>query len=185
MSIVKEVDKNNMWNEIWYQALEVITRFFDKGILILSIIGSIFLSAIGFPKQIIFFIVALTLIDIVSKHISIVIVNYGSLSFANYTKAWKEKILTSRQLKNGISVKTIMYASLMYIAHQLGIIEDIMFGKQISYIIYNSIVLVEISSVLENGIVMGGTWLIPIRDFIKNKYKQLFEIKSEEVKEDK
>ena len=169
----ERVDENNMWGEIYQQALDVITRFFDKGILFLSIIGSLFLSAIGFPKQIIIFIVALTLIDLVSKHISIVIINYKSLSISNYIKSWQEKVLTSRQLKNGIFVKTIMYACLLYISHQLGIIEGILFGKEISYIIYNSIILVEVSSILENGIDMGGTGLVPLLDFIKNKYKQI------------
>jgi len=173
MLTVKEVDEN-MWNEVWNQGLDTITRFFDKGILLLSIIGALFLSAIGFPKQIIVFIVALTIIDIISKHISIVIVNYGSLSFKNYFTGWKEKVLTSRQLKNGIGVKTIMYASLLYISHQLGIVEGILFGQEISYVIYNSIILVEISSILENFIAMGNKSLIPVLGFIQNKYKQIF-----------
>jgi len=171
---MERVDDNNMWGEIYQQILDIVTKFFDKGILLLSIISSIFLSAIGFPKQVIVFIVALTLIDIFTKHISIVIVKYGSLSLSNYCTAWKEKVLTSRQLKNGISVKTILYASLLYIAHQLGVIDGILFGKEISGILYSSIVLVELSSVLENGIAMGGTWLVPVLDLVKNKFKQLF-----------
>lgn len=182
---MERVDENNMWNEIYQHTWEIIIRFFDKGILLLSIIGGLFLSAIGYPKQIIVFIVALTLIDIFTKHISIVIANYGSLSLSNYFTAWKEKVLTSRQLKNGISVKTILYASLLYVAHQLGIIEGILFGKEISGILYSAIVLVELSSVLENGIAMGGTWLIPILDLVKNKFKQLFGLDKKKEEENK
>jgi len=170
---MEEVNCDNMWNEIYQHGLDTITRFFDKGILTLSIIFGVFLSQIGYPKQIIMFIVALTIIDIISKHVSIVIVNYGSLSFKNYFIAWKKKILKSRQLKNGICVKTIMYSAILYIAHQLGIINEIMFGKEISYILYNSIALVEISSILENFIAMGNKSLVPILEFIKNKYKQI------------
>lgn len=171
---VREVDENNMWGEIYQQASDIVARFLDKGIFLLSLIGSVFLSAIGFPKQIIVFIVALTIIDILTKHLSIVIVNYSSLSFSNYFKAWKDKVLTSRQLKNGIAVKTILYSSILYIANQLGIIDGILFGKQISGILYSSIVFVEVSSVLENLIAMGGTGLIPLLDYVKHKQKQIF-----------
>lgn len=176
VSTMKEVD--NMWNEIYQQGADIIVRFFDKGILLLSFIFGIFLSQIGYPKQIIVFIVALTLIDIVSKHLSIVIVNYKSLSFSNYIKAWCERVLTSRQLKNGICIKTIMYACLLYISHQLGIIDGILFGKEISYILYNAIILVEISSILENFIDCGFKSLIPLLSFIKGKQKQLFGTKN-------
>jgi len=173
MSIVKEVDKNNMWDEIYLQALDIITRFFDKGILILSFIFGVFLSQIGYPKEIVVFILVLSIVDILTKHISIVITNYSSLNFSNYFKAWQEKKLTSRQLKNGISVKVILYAILMYISNQLCVVDGILFGKEISGVIYSAIVFVEVSSVLENGIAMGGSGLIPVRDFIKNKYKQI------------
>jgi len=173
ISTMEEVEEN-MWNEIWRQSTDTTIRFFDKGILLLSFIFGIFLGAIGYPKQIIIFIAVLTLIDVLTKHLSLVIVNYGCLSFSNYTKAWKEKVLTSRQLKNGICVKTIMYSCLLYISNQLCIIDGIIFGKEISGILYSAIALVEISSVLENGIAMGNSSFIPMLDFIKNKQKQLF-----------
>jgi len=176
---VKEVDEN-MWNEIYQQGTDTIVRFFDKGILLLSIIFGTFLGAIGYPKEVILFITILTVIDILTKHLSIVIVKYGSLNFANYFSAWKEKVLTSRQLKNGICVKTILYGCLLYISNQLGIIDGILFGKEISGILYSAIVLVEVSSVLENGIAMGNKSLIPVLEFVQNKFKQLFETKSKE-----
>ena len=168
-----------MWNEIWRQSTDTTIRFFDKGTLLLSFIFGIFLGAIGYPKQIIVFIAVLTLIDILTKHLSLVVINYGSLSFSNYTTAWKEKVLTSRQLKNGVCVKTIMYSCLLYISNQLCIIDGIIFGKEISGILYSAIALVEISSVLENGIAMGNSNLTPMLEFIKNKQKQLFVSKEE------
>lgn len=174
---VKEVEEN-MWNEVYQQGMDIMVRFFDKGTLILSFILGVFLNQIGYPKQIISFIAILAIIDILTKHLSVVIVNYNSLSFSNYIVAWKEKKLTSRQLKNGISIKTILYSGLLYIAHQLSVVDGIFLGKEISYTIYNCIVLVELSSVLENFIDMGGKELIPIRDYIKNKQKQLFGKKS-------
>jgi len=172
---VKEVNEN-MWDEIYLQGVDIITRFFDKWILLLSIIWTMVLSAIGFPNQIIVFIVGLVIIDLISKHISIVIANYGSLTFKNYFNAWGTRVLTSRQLKNGIGVKTIMYACLLYISNQLAIVDGILLGQEISYVIYNSIILVEISSILENFIIMGGKGLQPLSDYIKNKYRQILGI---------
>ena len=176
---MEEVNEN-MWNEVYQQGADIIVRFFDKGILLLSFIFGIFLGAIGYPKEVIAFITILTIIDILTKHLSIVVENYGSLSFSNYITAWKERILTSRQLKNGVCVKTIMYGCLLYISNQLGIIDGILFGKEISGVLYSAIVLVEISSVLENLIAMGNKSLSPILDFVKDKQKQLFKIKSKE-----
>lgn len=68
---VKEVD--NMWSELYQQWIDFIIRFFDKGILLVSFILGLFLNQIGYPKQIIAFIVVLTIIDIITKHLSIVV----------------------------------------------------------------------------------------------------------------
>lgn len=177
---IERVDEN-MWVEIYQQFLDIIFRFFDKGIILLSILGSIFLSAIGFPKEIITFIFFLTIIDIVTKHLSIVVVNYGSFSLSNYAKAWQDRYLTSRQLKNSLCIKIILYSGLLYISHQLSIIDGILLGKEISCVLYNAIILIEISSILESFIDMGLTGLKPILDFIKNMQTQLF-IKKENKK---
>ena len=171
---IREVDDDDMWGEVYQAGFDIVSRFFDKGILFLSFIFGVFLSAIGYPREIILFIVVLTIIDLVTKHLSIVVVNYGSLSFKNYKQGWIDQKLTSRQLKNGLCLKTILYASLLYICNQLCIVDGILFGKEISGILYNAIILVEISSVLENFIDIGCMGLIPIRDYIKNKQKQLF-----------
>jgi hypothetical protein len=177
---VEEVD-NRMWNEIYQQFVDIIVRFFDKGVLLLSLIFGAFLSIIGYPKQVIVFIVALTLIDIITKHISEVIFNYKLLNWHNYIKAWQDRILTSRQLKNGICVKVILYSCILYIANQLGIIPEILFGSEISGILYSLLCFVEISSILENAIHSGRTELIPLYNFFKNKQKEVIGDKIEDI----
>lgn len=169
----KEVDEN-MWDEIYQQACSIFALMFNKMIIILSMLGSIFLNIIGFPKEIIVFIFVLSVIDIISKHLSEVIFTYGSLTWGNYFKAWTDKVLTSRQLKNGITIKLILYSIALYIANQLLTIDGILFGKEISGVIYSALVFVELASILENGIHGGYTGLTPWLNFIKNKQKQLF-----------
>jgi hypothetical protein len=53
---VEEVDEN-MWNEIYQQGLDTIVRFFDKGVIFFSLTFGLILSAIGYPKSVIVFIV--------------------------------------------------------------------------------------------------------------------------------
>ena len=175
---MKEVNRDNMWNEIYLQGVDIAHRFFDKTIIFLSLIFGSFLGAIGYPKEIIVFILILSIIDIISKHLSEVIYKYKELTWSNYWLAWKEKILTSRELKNGVCVKLIMYSIALYVANQLCIINGILFGKEISGVIYSALVFVEISSILENVIHGGCTSLIPLRDYVRNKQKQIFKSKN-------
>jgi len=174
---VKEVD--DMWGELYQQGVDIIVRFFDKTILLLSFIFGIFLSQIGFPKEILLFICILTIIDLITKHLSIVVVNYGSLSLKNYKQGWIDQKLTSRQLKNGVCLKVILYSFALYIANQMLIIDGILFGKEVSGIIYSALVFVELASILENGINCGCSGLSPFLNYIKNKQKEIFNIKED------
>jgi hypothetical protein len=172
-----------MWNEIFQQGYDITIRFFDKGILFLSTIIGVFLSSIGYPKQVIAFVVGLTILDIITKQISQVIINYKLFTLRNYFKAWKDKFLTSRQLKNGICVKVILYGFVLYSAHQLSVIPEIYLGKEISGVLYTALCLIEISSVFENFDDSGAKGLKPFLNFFRDKQKQVLGDVEEKVKE--
>ena len=168
MSIVKEVDKN-MWNEIWSQAYYIFGILFNKVIFIISLIFGVFLSAIGYPKEIFVFILTLVILDLLIKQYSIVVIKYNSFSLNNYKQAWVDRHLTSRAIKNGISVKTILYSPMLYIANTIGLLPQVLFGSAISNVLYTLLILTEVSSILESLIESGNTNLIPFMKFINRK----------------
>jgi len=169
-----------MWIEIYNQAMDLCIRFFDKTVILLSLILGSFLGAIGYSKSIVLFVAIISIVDIFTKHISLVFANYDYFSLSTYRKAWEDKILTSRELKNGVFCKTAMYSFLLYVSHQLTIIPEIFLGNEASGIIYTAVCIVEISSIIENFIVMGGTGLIPLLQYFKNKLKMIPDIKESE-----
>jgi len=158
-----------MFNEIIHQALIILQSMLNKTLLFLSVIISIFLGAIGYPKQVLIFILVLIVIDLITKQVSLIIVKYGEFSIRNYFKGWTDKpaILTSRALKNGICVKTILYSPVLYMAHQFTIIPQMIGGNIIANIFYTLLLLVEVSSIFENFIASGFTFFVPFLKHIK------------------
>lgn len=176
----KEVDKN-MWNEIYLHAYNVLSLMFNKALILISLVFGLFLSSIGYPKEILIFILTLIIIDLVTKQGLIVVINYGKFTLKNYKNAWVDRHLTSRAIKNGISVKVILYSPILYFAHQLGVIPEILYGSVISSVLYTLIILTEISSIFENGIASGKKGLIPFLNFINRRKEELIENSAEEL----
>lgn len=171
---MEEVNKT-MWQEVLDQSYQTLTLLFNKGIFFTSVLFGTFLSAIGYPKEVFLFILILVLIDLITKQYSIVVSNFKSFSLRNYKQAWINKNLTSRQIKNGITIKIILYSPILYISNKLGVIPEILYGSVISNILYTMLVLTEISSIFENFIECGYTGLIPFLKFINNKKDKLVE----------
>jgi hypothetical protein len=171
-----------MFNEIFNQALIILQSMLNKTLICLSVIISVFLGAIGYPKQVLVFILVLIIIDLITKQISLVAIKYGEFTIRNYFKGWTEKpaILTSRALKNGVCVKTILYSPVLYMAHQFTIIPQMIGGNVIANIFYSLLLLVEISSIFENFIASGFTFFIPFLKYIKKRESEIFETEKEE-----
>jgi hypothetical protein len=177
--VEKAVENNNMWGEILDQVQYIFALLFSKGLIFLSLVFGVFFNAIGYPKEIFIFILTLIIIDLFTKQGSIVIIHYGKFTIKNYMQAWIDRHLTSREIKNGITVKIILYSPFLYIANTIGTLPQIIYGNLISSVMYTMIALVEISSITENFIDSGHKSLIPFRDFIRSKQKQLFGGKEE------
>ncbi|MBZ9622829.1 phage holin family protein [Clostridium sp. FP2] len=166
-----------MFAEIFNQALIILQSMLNKTLLCLSVIISIFLGAIGYPKQVLVFILVLIVIDLITKQASLVVMKYGEFSIHNYLKGWTEKpaILTSRALKNGVCVKTILYSPVLYMAHQFIVIPQMIGGSIISNTFYTLLILVETSSIFENFIASGFAFFKPFLKYIKNKKNEVIE----------
>jgi len=169
-------------NVLCIQVLNLLELAKNGAIWFCSLVLGIFLSAIGYPKEILIFIAALVVIDVLTKHYSIVVINYKVFSFANYYKAsFIDKKITSKAMRVGTSVKAVCYLPILYIANQASIIPEIFGGQQISMIFYSWLVIIEIKSILENLHDCGSTFVDPLLRLINKKKKQ---IESEIDKED-
>ena len=169
-----------MFTEILHQALIILQAMLNKTLLFLSIVISIFFSAIGYPKEVIVFILVLVIIDLITKQSSLIITKYGQFTIHNYISGWIDKpaVLTSRALKNGICVKTILYSPVLYMAHQFTVIPQMICGNIIANTFYTLLILVEISSIFENFIASGFTFFIPFLKYAKKKQDDIFEHKN-------
>lgn len=121
-----------------------------KGGLVISFLLSTFLTAIGYPSQAIIFIVSLIVIDILTRFHTEIYKHYGYFTIKLFFKGWKEKVLTSRKLKNGLFTKIFFYSIILYIAHQTSIIEQLYFGQFISNFLLSSIIVLDLISIFEN-----------------------------------
>jgi len=121
-----------------------------KGGLFFSFLLTAFLTAIGFPSQTIYFIIFLIICDILTRFHTTVYKHCGCFSIRLFFKAWKEKVLSSKKLKNGLFTKILFYSILLYIAHQCKISDELYLGTVISNFIYSSIIILDIISILEN-----------------------------------
>lgn len=155
------------------QAVEQLQYLLNGALWVFSIVFSTVLAQIGYPKDSIIFIVVLICIDLISKQYAIVRQNYNSFSCYFYIKAWMDKKLTSRQMKNGIGVKSILYLPLLYMAHQASIIEEFMFGSTVAQVIYTMLMLIEMASIFENFRDAGHIEFSPLLKLVRNKQKEL------------
>ena len=162
--------------EILYNFAEGFSLLFNKVILFFSVLGGVLLSAIGYPKEVLMFILTMVVIDLLTKQYAIVKVSYGSFTLRNYCKAWKDKKLTSRELKNGIGVKTFLYMPVLYMAHKASVVPEILYGNVISNVMYTLLIIVEFTSMIENFILAGHTLFVPFLKFIKSKQQQILDI---------
>ena len=140
---------------------------------IFSVIFSTILAQIGYPKDSIIFIVVLVCIDLVSKQYAIVRQSYNDFSIRLYGKAWMEKKLTSRQMKNGLGVKSLLYLPILYMAHQAGCIQDFIFGDTVAQVMYTMLILIEMASVFENFRDAGHIEINPLLKLVNSKQEEL------------
>lgn len=171
-----------MINMLFENACKFMNLAFNKVVMGLSLVFGTILSAIGYPKQVLGFILILTIIDTATKHYSIVKINYNAFTLKNYLRAWKDRNLTSRGLKNGLGIKTILYLPVLFVAHQVSILPEIIWGKEISNILYSLIAIIEFRSILENFEDCGAKGLSSILKFIKGKEEALITASNEDVK---
>lgn len=172
---MSNINPPSEYTQIIKQIQDTLSVLFDKTTLFLSTIIGIFLSAIGFPNEIVVFVIILIALDIIIKQYSVVVMNYKYFTFHNYFKAWKDRKLTSRQMKHGIGVKTILYVPVLYIAHQFTIIPEILGGNVVSHIMYTALILTEIASIFESFNDCGYSQVLPLLKIIKSKQKELIE----------
>lgn len=143
-------------------------------IWLFSVLLGALLTALGYPKEVLVFIVVLIIVDILTKHYSLVRAKYNTFTLRKYFTAWKERVLTSRGMKNGIGVKVILYTPVLYIAHKASVLPEIMYGQTISSVLYSFLIIIEVVSILENYVDAGHTNLIPFLKFFKKKQLELF-----------
>lgn len=163
----------DMLLEVFNCAVDIIQLCLNKGIWLLGTVLGIVLSEIGYPKEILIFIVTLIVFDLISKQYSIVMKSYKRFTIALYFQGWKDKHLTSRSLKNGICVKVLLYLPVLYTANKCSVLPQIVYGSTISNILYTILALVELTSILENFIDAGFTNLKPLLKFLKHKQDEI------------
>lgn len=140
-----------------------------KGGLIFSFILTGILSLIGFPKQIINFIIFLFIMDILTRWYAVVIVNYGQFSLKNFYKAWKDKHLNSKSLKRGVFAKIFIYFVILVIAHQAGITQEFIVGQVVGSFLYSILIILDCISIFENLLESGFAIANPILKFFRSK----------------
>jgi hypothetical protein len=155
--------------------IEVWNILSNKFILIFNIVLTAFLSAIGYPKPVITFIIVLIFLDVITRWYAEVIKKYGHFNLLNFIKAWKksEKVLSSKMLKKGLFEKIFFYAIFLFIAHQTSIIEQMQFGQVISNFLYTIMITLDLISIGENMVDSGFDSAKPILDFFKRKKTEI------------
>jgi len=153
--------------------IEVWNILSNKFILIFNIVLTAFLSAIGYPSQVIKFIVVLIFLDIITRWYAEVVEGYKYFSFINFLKAWKDGVLNSKMLKKGLFEKIFFYGIFLFVAHQTSIIEQITFGQVISNFLYSIMIILDLISIGENMVDSGYDRVKPILDFFKRKKKEI------------
>jgi hypothetical protein len=96
-------------------------------------------------------------------------------TLSNYRKAWKDKNLSSRGLKNGWGIKALFYLPILFFAHQASIIPEMLWGDVISNSIYTMLSIIEIRSLFENFEDAGYKNYSSILKFFSLKEKEISE----------
>lgn len=159
---------------IYSHFIDFCKLFFNRTLWIVSILLGTCLSAIGYPKQVLVFIMTLSVMDIVTKHYSIVTLNYGYFSIGNYFRAWRDKNLTSRAMKTGLGIKVMLYSFVLYVAHQVSVLPEIMYSGSISNTLYTMVMLIETISISENFVDCGYKGFALFLQFFKGRHAQIF-----------
>jgi len=157
--------------------LEKIQSIWDylihKGGIVFSFVLTAIITLIGFPKQVINFIIFLFVMDILTRWYTIVVVNYKYFTFKNFIQAWKDKKLNSKSLKRGIFVKLFIYFIILVMAHQAGITNEFIFGQVVSNFLYSILIILDCISIFENLLESGFAGANPILQFFKNKKNEI------------
>jgi len=147
----------------------------NEMVWLVSLILTTFLSAIGYPKEIIVFIFVLVIADVISRMMAEVYKKYKTISLYYFVISWKgeDKTLSSKKLKYGLFAKIFFYGVFLYVANQTSIIPEVICGQAISTFLYSMIVVIEFSSILENSIDLGFKRFKPILQFFNKKRDEL------------
>ena len=158
-----------MWKSIANQIGESVQTMCNTVVWTFSFLLGAFLSAIGYPKEVLSFIFWLVIIDLITKQYSIVVVKFGSFTVRTYLDGWRQRVLTSRGLKDGLGVKALLYTPILYIAHKMSIVQELMFGSALSSVLYSLLIIIEIISILENFDDAGHKEVAPLVRLFKKK----------------
>ena len=145
-----------------------------RGGILLSFLITLFLSAIGYPKQVIVFVVVLMIADVVSRWVAEVVMAYDYFDLINFFKAWRYKVLNSKKLKSGLYVKIFYYAIILFIAHQASITEELAFGQLISNFLYSILIVLDCISIMENATESHFEKAVPILCYMKRIKNKVF-----------
>ncbi len=135
------------------------------------------LVAIGFPKDIVIFIVVLVVIDTITKQCAIVKKYYGKINIKNFLKACVTNRISSKSMKIGLGVKVSFYLIFLYIAHQVSIIPEIIGRQIISNTFYSLLFLIETKSISENILECGYKNIKPLLKFLNIKEDEIIQKK--------
>ena len=147
--------------------------FYNKTLWLLSFLFGAILTAIGYPKDIVVFIVILVVIDTITKQCAIVKKHYGKINFINFLKACITNRISSKSMKIGLGVKIFFYLIFLYIAHQVGFMSEIIGQKIISNTFYSLLFLIETKSIGENLLECGYNKIKPLLDFLNIKEDEI------------
>lgn len=176
-----------MWKSIYDQVHHLTVELGNWLVWLWSFLLGAFLSAIGYPKEVLSFLFWLIMIDLVTKHYAIVRAKFGTFTLRNYFKGWTSRILTSRSIKDGLGVKAMLYTPVLYIAHKLTVVDEILLADTMSLILYSLLVIIEIISILENFDDAGHREVAPFLKLFRKRKRELLgeEGEGNEVHKDK
>lgn len=150
-----------------------IQLLFNKTIWLLSFLFGIVLTAIGYPKDIVVFIVMLVIIDTITKQCAIIKKHYGKINFKNFLKACITNKISSKLMKTGLGVKVSFYLIFLYIAHQIRFMPEIIGNVLISNTFYSLLVIIETKSISENFLLCGYKKIKPLLNFLNIKEEEI------------
>jgi len=162
-------------NEIFGSMGGLIKSLFDWSILMVSMVLTLFLKAIGYPSQIVYLICFLIVCDVLTRWYAEVKKKYGYFNMANFIKSWgEEKVLTSKKLKSGVFAKIFIYSIILILANMSIINHQLFFGlgEKVGYFLYSCIVSLDTISILENFVNAGYSKFKPILKGLKNLFNK-------------